>query len=267
MSLVQQLDGALRNHHDKGSAAALRTAFEEVDAVVGAAADAAGAAAGTGVEAAESGAGAVIKTTLTFDDAPVALTDNAGTIAYGSQKIYDFPAGAIIILGVVVDLAITKSSTGVIATWDGDFSLGTAAANSGATLVGTEANVVPSTATPQAVAGATTADWDGVDTIASLTDATSATPADTIVNHADGTTYANDAAAIETNMSSLAAKINEILAAISGPKMLAVDGTATPVDLYFNVLVDDADHDVTSTPCNLILNGTISVLWAAIGDN
>ena len=45
-----------------------------------------------------------------------------------------------------------------------------------------------------------------------------------------------------------------------------VDGTSTAVDLYLNMLVDDADHDVTSTPCNLIANGTITVVWANLGD-
>lgn len=46
-----------------------------------------------------------------------------------------------------------------------------------------------------------------------------------------------------------------------------LDGTSTPVPVYLNLLVDDADHDVTSTACNLILNGTLTLLWANIGDN
>lgn len=46
-----------------------------------------------------------------------------------------------------------------------------------------------------------------------------------------------------------------------------VDGTSTALDLYVNILVDDADHDVTTTPCNLILNGTLVVVWLSMGDN
>jgi hypothetical protein len=43
--------------------------------------------------------------------------------------------------------------------------------------------------------------------------------------------------------------------------------TISAVPVYINMLVDDADHDVTSTPTNLILNGTITVLWTSMGDN
>ena len=46
-----------------------------------------------------------------------------------------------------------------------------------------------------------------------------------------------------------------------------LDGHTTAIDLFLNYLVDDADQDVTTTPCNLILNGTITVLWTSMGDN
>ena len=85
-------------------------------------------------------------------------------------------------------------------------------ASNNATLATTEQNIIPTTATPQAVSGATTA--KGVATTASQ----------------------------------------------------LLDGTSTAVDLYVNFLVDDADHDVTTTPCNLILNGTVSVYWLNAGD-
>lgn len=48
-----------------------------------------------------------------------------------------------------------------------------------------------------------------------------------------------------------------------------LDGTTTAgaaADVYLNVLVDDADHDVTSTPCSLIFNGTIKLTWFVAGD-
>src|SRR4051794_36785010 len=116
-----------------------------------------GAAAGTGAVATEYGDGRFHQTLLTFTNTPVVLADNAGVVAYGSQKVYDFPAGAILFLGAVADLALTKSSAGVNLDWDGDFSVGSVAANNGAALATTEQDMIPTTATPQAVTGATTA--------------------------------------------------------------------------------------------------------------
>lgn len=168
-----------------------------------------GTVAGTGVAA--SNAAGYTKTVLTFKDTPIPLADNAGVVAYGGLKVFDFPQGSIAIQGATANLAVTKSSAGVIATFDGDFGLGTVTATNDATLATTEQNVIPTTATPQAVSGATTA--KGRSTAA-----------------------------------------------------LLLDGTTTAVDLFLNFLVDDADHDVTTTPCNLILNGTVTVLWANMGD-
>jgi len=51
--------------------------------------------------------------------------------------------------------------------------------------------------------------------ITSLTDNTAGTANNTLEALADGTTYANDVAAIRNNFADLAAKINEILAALS----------------------------------------------------
>lgn len=45
------------------------------------------------------------------------------------------------------------------------------------------------------------------------------------------------------------------------------DGTTTAKDLYLNVLVDDVDQDVTSTPTNLVAAGTIVLNWIYMGDN
>ena len=168
-----------------------------------------GAAAGTGVSSVSSPG--TVKTVLTFRNTPLPLIDTAGVVARCALKVFDFPEGSVQIFGAVVNLALTKSAAGVNADFDGDVSLGSVAAAGDATLTGTEANVVPSTPTPQAVAGATTAK------------------------------------------------------ALSTGGVL-LDGTTTAVDLYLNVLVDDADQDVTTTPTNLIANGTITVLWANLGD-
>lgn len=167
-----------------------------------------GGAAGTGVSA--GGGLATVQQVLTFVNAVVPLVDHAATVAYGHLKFYTFAAGQINITGAVADLAVTKSSAGVNADWDGDFGVGSTAADSSATLATTEQDIIPTTATPQAVAGATTA--KGKMLVATL-----------------------------------------------------LDGSVTPVDLYLNMLVDDADQDVTTTPCNLIVNGTITLTFTNNG--
>lgn len=173
-----------------------------------------GAAAGTGVTAAETGFGRYKTTILTFVNTPVPLSDEAGVVAYGGLKVYDFPQGYIYIQSAVADLAITKSSAGVNDNWDGDIGVGTVTATNDGTLASTEQNIIPTTSTPQAVAGATTGDC-----------------VSTATEHA------------------------------------IHDGTTTAVDLFVNLLVDDADHNVAGTPCNLILNGTLAINWIFMGDN
>lgn len=173
-----------------------------------------GAKSGSGVTVTEYGDGVNHRTVLSFDDVAIALADNAGVVAYGGLKVYDFPAGVIYIQGAVADLDLTKSSAGVIATWDGDFGVGTVTASNNNSLSSTEQNIIPSTATPQAVAGVTTA---------------------------NGFATATE-------------------------RVTTIDGTATAADAFLNFLVDDADHDVTGTPCNLIVNGTLTIDWRNGGD-
>lgn len=168
--------------------------------------------AGTGVTATE--VPGTRKLVFTFVNTPVPMVDEAGVVAYGSVKIADLPAGAIQLLGATGNLAVTKDAAGVNDDWDGDWSLGSVAADNNATLSGTEADMVPSTPTPQAVAGATTA---------------------------TGQSTATEAPAI-------------------------FDGTTTPVPVHLNFLVDDVDHDVTTTPTNLLLNGTLTLVYAELGD-
>jgi hypothetical protein len=174
-----------------------------------------GAVAGTGVTlGSEAGDGLYHQSTITLTDVEIALTDEAGVIAYGGLKIYDLPVGAIVVQAAVSDLDVTKSSAGVNVDWDGDFSLGTTTAGNDADLTGKEVDILAKTATPTAAAGATTANGGAATN-----------------GYLDGTTTAGAAA-----------------------------------DVYLNVLVDDADHDVTSTPCNLIFNGTIKLTWFNAGD-
>lgn len=344
---------------------------------------------GSTVFAAETPGGKIVHTRLTLDDHTVALTDNAGVVAYLGTKLYDFPAGGVNILSAIANLAITKSSAGVNADWDGDFALGTATANSAALLTGTQQDILPSTATPQAVSGATTAtgmsaaagggftdrvslqDFKLPATLLQLAatasagilalvsgthgsaspsllteDADAASKTDSARmeyvipwNYKAGSTITlrvraktssapNVAATIDALVykSDLAAGISADLCAtdaiavtstignkdftitptglepgdkldvlltfvvndtggsgaitgsiynvefiygessanLSGSKVF--DGTATAKDLYLNVKVDDADHDVTGTACNFIFNGTVDIVWVSMGD-
>ncbi len=166
----------------------------------------------TGLTAESFGADSYRRIRLTFEDVAIALTDEAGVVAYGGLKVIDMPEGAYVIHGAVAGLALTKSSTGVNADWDGDFSLGTVTASNNASLSSTEQNIIPTTATPQAVSGATTA--KGVST---------------------GSVY--------------------------------LDGTGTPSDIYLNFLVDDADHNVGGTACNIIVNGTVDFIYSYLGNH
>lgn len=163
---------------------------------------------GTGVSAGE-GQG-LVQQVLTFKNTPVVLVDHASTVAFGSLKFWTFQKGQINIVGCVANLAITKTSAGVNATWNGDFGVGSVAADNTATLSSTEQNVIPTTSTPAAVAGVSSA--KGKQLVATL-----------------------------------------------------LDGSVTAVDLYLNALVDDADQDVTTTPCNLIFNGTITLTYENLG--
>lgn len=155
--------------------------------------------------------GQVERVTLTLTDVEIALTDEPTTVAYGGLKVLDFPEGQIVILGALLDVDLTKSSAGVNADWDGDVGVGTVTASNNATLASTEQNIIPTTATPQASGGSTTANAQSTG-------------------------------------------------------LVVLDGTSTSVDVYINLLVDDADHDVTTTPCNLILNGTLDIVYVVVGD-
>jgi hypothetical protein len=101
-----------------------------------------GAAAGTGVTASESGNGIIQQTTLTLASVGITVTD---ALAYASQKVYDFPAGRILILGSTASLAWSVTSdrdTTINNSAAMDWAVGTAAA-SNITLATTMLDLVP----------------------------------------------------------------------------------------------------------------------------
>lgn len=209
-SLVQ---GPLRNHHDPDGQATLEAKFEELDGGSAGSGDAGAPAGGGSAEASEGGAGAVHQTTITLTDLELAATDDAGVGAYATHPLYTFPEGAIMMIGVVSDLDLTKDAAGINDDWDGDVGVGSTAIAGGAAPATTEQDMMPVTATPQAVGGATTANGQSTAT-----------------------------------------------------ENVVFDGTTTAIEAHLNLSVDDADQDTTTTPTNLIVNGTVTLTWVHLGD-
>jgi hypothetical protein len=129
-----------------------------------------GAKNGATVSVVERGNDILHKTIITCTATPVTITDEAGTVQYGGTgKLYDFPAGLLVTFGAVVDGAVTLGTTGtIITTWAGGIALGTATATTGATLVGTEADIMPEV--DVAAATASVAVVDGVSVATALTE-------------------------------------------------------------------------------------------------
>ena len=89
----------------------------------------------------------IYQTTLTLDDTPASITYvGPATNSVGGVKVYDFPEGRILVLGVTVDnMTVTPvDGAGFGVTDGGDFSLGTALAT-GTNLASTGADLCPST--------------------------------------------------------------------------------------------------------------------------
>lgn len=140
-----------------------------------------GAVAGSSATVAEYNIGVMHKTVITFTNRTFALTDNAGVVAYVGSKIYDLPEGAILFLGATTDIDLTKSSAGVNDDWDGDYSVGTVTASNNNSLSSTEQNIIPTTPTPQAVSGVTTANGQSTATENAVVNGT-ATASDVYLN-------------------------------------------------------------------------------------
>lgn len=79
-------------------------------------------------------------------------TTGATGVGFGAAVPGDFPEGNIYLLGSVAYLQFTKQTGGTIATWDGNYSLGSDP-TADATLAATEVNIIPSTALAAATAG------------------------------------------------------------------------------------------------------------------
>lgn len=108
--------------------------------------DGVGAVAGTGVSVTER-MGVVHRTVISIDALSITMTDATTAGCHGSQKVYDFPEGNVLVLGATTDLQITAGAGGITDTASVVGAVGSvAAATDNATLTSTEANIVPSTA-------------------------------------------------------------------------------------------------------------------------
>jgi hypothetical protein len=111
--------------------------------------DGAGTKNGATVTSVENGA-VVQQTTLTLASTVVTVANTSGA-SFGGTKLYTFPEGRILVLGVTADLSIDWSDaldeeTPIISlTGSGDLSLGSTITDD-ATLDGTDVDLLPSTA-------------------------------------------------------------------------------------------------------------------------
>lgn len=166
-----------------------------------------------GLSGKSMGAGHFRTLELSFSNMPISMVDEAGVVAYGSQKIVDMPEGAIVVLGAVANLTFTEAATGINADFDGDFGIGTTAAGNNNALATTEQDIIQTTATVQAV-------------------------------------------------SSVA-----VAKAVRTGAPAAFDGTVTPVDLYLNLLIDDADQNIGAGPAIVNVNGTVTLHYLYQGNH
>lgn len=93
----------------------------------------------------------IVRQRVTFS--ALALTvDGATGVGFGSAVIGDLPEGNILFLGATayVQFDSAGGQAGVVDDWDGDFAIGTTPASDG-TLSGADVDIIPSTATTQAV--------------------------------------------------------------------------------------------------------------------
>ena len=139
-----------------------------------------GIVSGAGVTAVQ---GVGLNQTLTFNlpDLNVVMTEAGAAGSHGSQKIFTFPEGNVMVLGAVTDLTIARVGTGLTATSAVVGSLGSVTVGvDNATLTTTEANIVPSTTSTLAAGEGVT---KGASTAVAALNGTT-TPADVYLNFA-----------------------------------------------------------------------------------
>lgn len=92
----------------------------------------------------------IVKHTVKIKDLAIEV-DGATGVGFGTAVIGDLPEGNILFLGAVGYAQFTTADAGVTATFDGDFSVGSAP-TADATLSGAEVDIIASTALGAATA-------------------------------------------------------------------------------------------------------------------
>ncbi len=91
----------------------------------------------------------VVKLDFAISDLTISVTD--GVPGWGTAVLTNLPEGNFVLLGCVVNLQFDTADADIIATWEGDFSVGTAPTADG-TLSGGEIDIIASTAIAAATA-------------------------------------------------------------------------------------------------------------------
>ena len=107
----------------------------------------------TGLTVKEYGTPILHKTVLKFDDVSIVMDDVSGASTSGGKKIYDFPAGSIVIVGAEVDVTGLAGAGGISNSADGDVGVGTVVANTTNTLSSTEQDIISTTEIAQFASG------------------------------------------------------------------------------------------------------------------
>lgn len=90
------------------------------------------------------------KVTIPIKDVTISVVN--GAPGYGSVALAGLPEGDFLFLGAVAYLQFLTADADITATFDGDFSIGTAATIDGDLADANEANIIPSTALGAATA-------------------------------------------------------------------------------------------------------------------
>lgn len=161
--------------------------------------------------AASTTADGMLKTVITLSGRSITMTDAGAAGSHGSIQLYDFPQCNLSFLGATCNLTLTAGVGGITDTAAVVVGVGTTTlATDNATLTGTEADLVPSTA-------ATLTAGAGTGKGKSLT-----------------------AGAV------------------------VFDGTTTAKDAWLNLAIPDAGSTADDT---ITVSGTVTLVWANLGDN
>lgn len=120
---------------------------------------------------------AVVKRAIPVKNLALSVAGTSG-VGWGTAVLEGLPSGNILLLGAVAYMQFRSADADVVATYDGDYSIGTTA-TSDATLSATDANITPSAALGAASAGLSPV----------VRSASSATPA--VLDNTDGSLELN----------------------------------------------------------------------------